>query len=97
MNFEHIPVMLHKVVDYLLVSKGGIYLDLTLGLGGHAEEILKLDPDVQLIGIDIDSEALSIAKDRLKKYGDRVKIVCGNFADLDLILSENGISKVDKI
>lgn len=97
MNFEHIPVMLREVVDYLLVNKGGIYLDLTLGLGGHAEEILKSDPDVRLIGIDIDLEALSIARDRLKNYGDRVKIVYGNFADLDLILAENGISKVDKI
>lgn len=97
MNFKHIPVMSREVIDYLLVNKGGIYLDLTLGLGGHAEEILKTDPDVQVIGIDIDSEAISIASDRLKDYGDRIKIIRGNFADLDLILAEIGISKVDKI
>ena len=97
MSFEHIPVMSREVIDYLSVNKGGIYLDLTLGLGGHAIEILKSDPDVKLIGIDIDSEALSIAGERLKNYKDRIHIVHGNFADLDLILSENGISKVDKI
>lgn len=97
MSFEHIPVMSREVIDYLSVNKGGIYLDLTLGLGGHAIEILKSDPDVKLIGIDIDPEALSIAGERLKNYKDRIHIVHGNFADLDLILSENGISKVDKI
>ncbi len=89
--------MSREVIDHLLVNKGGICLDLTLGLGGHAIEILKSDPDVRLIGVDIDNEALAIAKDRLKDFGDRVKIVHGNFADLDLILAENGISKVDKI
>jgi 16S rRNA (cytosine1402-N4)-methyltransferase len=96
MSLEHVPVMLHEVIDFI-AKKGGNYADLTLGLGGHASEILKSDPDRHLIGIEIDPEALAIAKERLKPYEDRVYIVKGNYAELDLILAENGISELDGI
>ena len=96
MSFEHVPVMLHEVIEFI-VKKCGNYADLTLGLGGHASEILKSDPDGHLIGIDLDPEALAIAKERLNPYKDRVNIVKGNYADLDVILAENGISELDGI
>ena len=96
MSLEHVPVMLHEVIDFI-AKKGGNYADLTLGLGGHASEILKSDPDRHLIGIEIDPEALAIAKERLKPYEDRVYIVKGNYVELDLILAENGISELDGI
>ncbi|MEK7396332.1 MAG: 16S rRNA (cytosine(1402)-N(4))-methyltransferase RsmH [Candidatus Poribacteria bacterium] len=96
MSLEHVPVMLHEVIDFI-AKKGGNYADLTLGLGGHASEILKSDPDSHLIGIEIDPEALAIAKERLKPYEDRVYIVKGNYVELDLILAENGISELDGI
>jgi 16S rRNA (cytosine1402-N4)-methyltransferase len=96
MSLEHVPVMLHEVIDFI-AKKGGNYADLTLGLGGHASEILKSDPDGHLIGIEIDPEALAIAEERLKIYSNRVCIVKGNYAELDLILAENGISELDGI
>ena len=86
MEFAHTSVLLSQTVD--AVSRGGgIYVDGTLGGGGHSEEILKKNPGCRLIGIDRDSEAIAAAKKRLEPYGERVTLVNGNFADVKAILS----------
>jgi len=94
----HIPVLLDEVMSLLNPKDGGVYVDCTLGAGGHAERILELSsPSGRLIGIDLDSEAISIAKERLKRFGDRVRFVHANFADLDDILRSLDVDEVDGI
>jgi 16S rRNA (cytosine1402-N4)-methyltransferase len=98
MKSRHIPVMVQEVIDYLITGDGGIYLDCTVGTGGHAASILEAtSPHGRLIGIDIDPEAVMLAKERLSSYGDRVLLVHGNFADLGEILNRQGIAKVDGV
>ncbi len=98
MDAAHIPVLLNEVVEYLNPVSGGIYIDGTLGLGGHTSEILKRShPDGRVIGIDRDTEATEIAKDRLREFEGRVKFAYGNFSDMGRIAGELGIREVDGI
>ncbi len=93
-NF-HIPVMSERVLDLLITRKEGIYIDCTLGGGGHSEEIIKkIYPDGLLIGLDQDIEALEFSRERLSKNQDRVVIVKSNFNDLKLLLQDLGINQV---
>lgn len=93
-NF-HIPVMSERVLDLLITRKEGIYIDCTLGGGGHSEEIIKkIYPDGLLIGLDQDIEALEFSRERLSKNKDRVVIVKSNFNDLKLLLQDLGINQV---
>lgn len=75
----HIPVLVEEVMDYLDVKRKGIYIDCTLGLGGHAVEILKRNPDARLIGFDIDEKSLLKAKEKLEPYADRVELYHSDF------------------
>ena len=75
----HIPVLVEEVMDYLDVKRKGIYIDCTLGLGGHAVEILKRNPDARLIGFDIDEKSLLKAKEKLESYADRVELYHSDF------------------
>jgi len=94
----HKPVMVREVVDSLCCKRGGIYLDGTLGGGGHAYEILKkISPDGILIGIDIDDDALLESEKRLKPFGNRKILMKANYADMSNILADLNISKVDGI
>ncbi len=81
----HIPVMKREVLELLIKDPKGLYVDCTIGTGGHTEEILKsrTNQDVTVIGIDRDGLALDIAKKRLKGYQKRLKLVQGNFRDLE--------------
>ena len=80
---DHIPVLVDEVVRFLEPKNYGFYVDGTVGLGGHAAAILqKSAPNGFLLGIDLDSTALAIAKERLREYKDRVTLIGGNFADL---------------
>jgi len=98
MKPRHIPVMAQEVVRYLVTGNGGIYLDCTVGTGGHAAKILEVtSPYGRLIGIDVDPQAISLAKENLSLYGDRVSLIHGNFADLGQILAGQGISEVDGV
>ncbi len=92
----HPPVMVREVMGVLEPRPGGIYVDATVGLGGHAEAILSLlGPKGRLVGIDRDDEALRVAKERL---GDgRVIMRKGNFSDAGEIIKGLGISKVDGV
>jgi len=91
----HRPVMRTEAVRFLAPDRGGIYVDGTVGLGGHAAAILTAGPEVRLIGIDRDPQALRYAAARLAQFGDRVTLVHGNYRDLTEILSGLGIEAID--
>jgi 16S rRNA (cytosine1402-N4)-methyltransferase len=100
-NFLHIPVLSQEIVTGLAVSAGGCYLDATVGGGGHSELILQAAPDVRLVAIDRDLQALDAAKARLAPYGDRVQFWHGNYADypgieqqFEGIIADLGVSSV---
>ena len=98
MSFEHVSVMLSETVDGLNVRPGGIYVDGTLGGGGHSYEICKrLSGKGRLIGIDQDEAAIAAAGARLSEYGDMVTIVRSNYEQIGKVLYELGIEKVDGI
>ncbi len=82
MDVEHEPVLVAETVRLLEPARGGLFVDSTVGLGGHAEALLEASPDVRLLGVDRDPRALERAARRLAAFGDRVELVVGNFADL---------------
>lgn len=97
-DFYHLPVLLEEAVDSLDCRRGGIYVDGTLGGGGHAAEILKrISPGGRLVGIDADPEALKEAGAKLGRYGSSVVIRKGNFGNIAGIMAELGIGKVNGI
>jgi len=91
----HRPVMRTEAVRFLAPDRGGIYVDGTVGLGGHAAAILAAGPEARLIGIDRDPQALRYAAERLAQFGNRVTLVHGNYRDLTEILSNLGIDAID--
>ena len=92
----HTPVMLREVLEYLDLKPGKIIVDATLGTAGHSENILeRILPGGGLIGIDRDEESLLIARERLSKFGSAAKFIHGNFVDLDTLLENLKISKID--
>lgn len=94
----HEPVLLREVLESLSLKPGGIYVDGTLGGGGHAAGILAAtSPDGVLIGIDRDDDALAESVRALAPFGRRAMLVKGNYADLKDILAELGIDRVDGI
>lgn len=95
-KFKHQPVMVDEVIEFLTVKSGEIYIDATLGGGGHSEALLHKSK-ITLIAIDQDGEAIEFAKKRLKKFGDRVFFVQDNFKNLELILNKLNIDEVDGI
>ena len=98
MDFFHKPVLVAEVMASLQCRTGAVYLDGTLGGGGHAFEILRNSaPNGRLIGIDTDSDALREAERRLAPFGDRAIILKGNFATMETILTGMNIGKVDGI
>ncbi len=95
-EFYHEPVMLKEVIDSLLVSKTGVYVDGTIGGAGHAYAILKAT-EALLVGIDRDEDALCFAEKRLAEFGSRKILVKENFANLDNILKSLNIKQVDGV
>lgn len=91
----HTPVLLEEAVSLLLGNGGKVYVDCTVGLGGHSYEILKRNPEAYLIGIDRDPHALEIADQRLSEFEGRYSLYKANYSDLDLVLKEEGVEKVD--
>ena len=94
MEFKHYSVLLKESVDYLEVKPDGIYVDATLGGGGHSYEILSRGAK-RVIGIDQDSEAIDAATKRLCEFRDKVVTVNRNFSEIKSILDELGIEKID--
>lgn len=98
MEFNHISVLLNETVDNLNVREGKIYVDGTLGGGGHSYEILKrMNGNGRLIGIDQDAAAIQAAGDRLSEFKDAVTIVRDNYCNMKQALNNLGIDKVDGI
>ncbi len=85
---EHIPVLLEESIRFLAPERGGLFVDCTLGLAGHAAAILETGPEAQLVGIDRDPQALEIARQRLEPYGSRVRLLRGEFSQLEQLLGE---------
>ena len=98
MEFKHKSVLLDETIDSLNIKPDGIYVDGTLGGGGHSLEICKrLSEKGRLIGIDQDLDAIAAATERLKDYKDRVTIVHSNYQDIDAVLKNCSVSGVDGI
>lgn len=98
MIFKHYSVLLDETIENLNIKPDGIYLDGTLGGGGHSEAILKrLSPKGRLIGIDQDDAAIAAASERLSVFGDRVTILRNNYRNARTALEQIGITKVDGI
>lgn len=91
----HTPVLLQETLFYLLTQRNGLYVDGTIGGGGHAEAILdRLSSPGKLIGIDLDIDALAAAKNRLGRFGDRAILIKENFKNIQSVLSQCGIKKI---
>ena len=98
MEFSHQSVLLKESIDALQIRPDGIYVDGTLGGGGHSLEICKrLSADGRLIGIDQDADALKAASERLIDYSDRVTIVRSNFCDMKKVLREINLTFIDGV
>lgn len=90
----HQSVLLEETVEMLEPERGGIFVDCTLGLGGHSEAILHKSPNTELIGIDQDTEAIGFAKKRLENFGNRFKVFHANFSEIESVLNRAKIEKV---
>lgn len=97
-NFmEHYSVLLNETIDNLNLKEDGIYVDATLGLGGHSSKILSSLTTGHLYAFDEDSKAILFADERLKKIGTNYTIIKSNFVDLKVKLAELGVTKIDGI
>lgn len=98
MEFKHKSVLLNETIDGLNIKPDGIYVDGTLGGGGHAYEVCRrLGEKGSILGIDQDAAAIEAASARLKDFGEKVTIVRSNYCDMKSKLHELGIDKVDGI
>ena len=94
----HIPVLLHEAIDGLDIKVGNIFVDGTLGNGGHSEEVCKrFGNKVSIVAIDLDSEAIERSKEKLSPLSDKIHYVEGSFRSIDIILDRLSIEKVDRI
>jgi 16S rRNA (cytosine1402-N4)-methyltransferase len=94
----HTPVMIEEVLDYLSIKEGATIVDATLGLGGHSRRIAeRIGPEGVLVGIDRDQESLAAAREALGEYSGRMKFAYGNFSDLDTILKDLNIERINGI
>ena len=96
-EFHHVSVLLEECIEALNIKPDGIYVDGTLGGGGHSSRIAAQLTTGRLIGIDRDPVALAAAGERLKPFADRVTLVHSNFDEMDTVLKDLGISGVDGI
>ncbi len=97
-GIEHESVMLHEAVDLLMPRPGGIYVDATVGGGGHAEEILaRSSPDGMLIGLDRDTDAVQRSRQRLAVFGSRAVMRQADFRYMEAVTAELGYSAVDGV
>lgn len=97
MEFKHKSVLLEETIEMLNIKKNGIYVDATLGGGGHSLEILKKLDDGILIAIDQDIDALNSTKEKLKTYSDKIRYFHGNFSEIEQYLNSLKIKKIDGI
>ncbi|MEP6629274.1 MAG: 16S rRNA (cytosine(1402)-N(4))-methyltransferase RsmH [Lapillicoccus sp.] len=95
---RHVPVLRDRVVELLapaLAAPGAVYVDATLGMGGHAEAVLERCPQARVVGIDRDQEALDLAGERLTRYADRLTLVHAVYDEFASVVEELGLLRVD--
>jgi S-adenosyl-methyltransferase MraW len=90
----HRPVLLRETIELLAAERGGLFVDCTVGLGGHSEAILQASSDTQVLGIDRDEEALELAGQRLALYGSRFSAVHADFRELTRVLATAKVRQV---
>ena len=90
----HEPVMVREVLDLLAPGRGGLFLDCTVGLGGHSRALLDAGAS-RVLGLDRDPDALALAREALAPFGDRAELVHADYRDLDRVLDARGIALVD--
>ena len=93
MAAAHEPVMVAEVLDVLAPSRGGLFVDCTVGLGGHSRALLEAGAD-RVLGLDRDPSALAVAREALAAFGERVELVHADYRELDRVLVERGIDGV---
>jgi 16S rRNA (cytosine1402-N4)-methyltransferase len=94
----HTPVLLKEVVTQLQPHDGGLYVDCTVGGGGHAHEILcACGPGGRVVGLDWDEEAIAASRERLREFGGRVQLVRANYVELERVLMSFGVTTVDGV
>jgi 16S rRNA (cytosine1402-N4)-methyltransferase len=93
----HTPVMLQEVLEWLRIKPDGVYVDATLGAGGHSQAIAERISSGRLISLDRDEQALRIARERLKTFGSKVNCVLSPFSRIAEVVHELGIPKVDGV
>lgn len=86
---RHVPVLLAEVLEWLEPARGGLFVDCTLGMGGHTEALLDADPHVVVIGMDRDAESLTLARERLSRFGNRFTAVHSDYRRLSEVLDEH--------
>jgi 16S rRNA (cytosine1402-N4)-methyltransferase len=92
---KHEPVLLSQILEYLVPARpDSVFVDATVGLGGHAEALLERHPGMRLLGIDRDPEALARSKERLSRFGDRVTFARGRHETLIEILKQSGLERI---
>lgn len=97
MEFNHYSVMLRETIENLNIHENGLYVDGTLGGGGHAFEVCKKLTGGHFYGIDQDDAAICAASERLAVYGDKVTVIRNNYCNMKAALAEIGVTKVDGI
>ena len=90
MGAPHRPVLLKEALKFLVPERGGLFVDCTVGLGGHSEAILQSSVESRVVGMDLDPAALAYARQRLASFGDRFRTYQANFRELAVVLSRAG-------
>lgn len=90
----HLPVLLDETLRLLEPKGGEVFIDATLGLGGHTEAILEKAQDIRVIGIDQDTEAIGFARKRLEKFGDRISIIHSNFTEIKQVAGDEPVNGI---
>lgn len=93
-EITHQPALADESASYLGLERGGLFVDCTLGLGGHAELLLSRAAEIRVIGIDLDPQAIELARRRLRVFGRRFRALRGNFADLETLLGDAGVDSI---
>lgn len=84
---RHVPVLIGEVLAALEPARGGLFVDCTLGMGGHSEALLEMSSAVRLVGIDRDGEALALARERLSRFGERFRAVHADYREIASVVA----------
>src|SRR5437879_463292 len=96
-TYDHVPVLLEPALKFWAAKPDGYYVDGTLGLGGHAQALLSAFPHCHVLGMDVDARALELARERLKKYGNRIVLFKENHMNLARAVDHTDFARPDGI